>query len=379
MGTFVAVWEQLIYMRQGASRCHRATVVPSLVAFLVLAFSPVTPLRAQAEPDSAMDGRWHFRVVPFFWATSIEGSASVGGVPEVPLKVSFSEIVEKFDFGKLGRFEARKNRLRAWCRIIYPNLGAELDEPALGLVGLTTDVQTADRRSLRVLPRCHRRPRRGGLRRPARRPPLHRHPEEADRPRRHRAPRHQAHPELGGCHGGRPLPPAAQRACRPLCARRRCGIRLRPHLERTGWVQSGPQPAMGDQEPIPPAGHQLRRGGRSAARALRRALQRPVPLAQLFMVIRSDADRSLPDVSTGDDRAAIWLVRSRFPGAAAAVHAHRARSDTATSGSRIPPRSFPSRSTCGTRCEGGVTLTPIVRAGPSIVRGLDTSGSGGNT
>jgi hypothetical protein len=54
-------------------------------------------------------------------------------------------------------------------------------------------------------------------------------------------------------------------------------------------------------------------------------------------------------------------------------------SGTATSGSRIPPRSFPSRSTCGTRCGRGVTFSPIVRAGPWILRGSDTPGSGGNT
>lgn len=130
-------------MRQQASRCARAAkaAVPSLVAFFVLALLSPAHLRAQAEPDSALDGRWHFRIVPFFWATSIEGRASVGGVPEVPLKVSFSEILEKFDFGKLGRFEARRNRVGLGVEVIYLNLGADVDEPALGLVGVTADVR----------------------------------------------------------------------------------------------------------------------------------------------------------------------------------------------------------------------------------------------
>lgn len=131
------------HMRRQASRFHRATraAVPPLVAFLVLALSPPARLRAQAEPDTALDGRWHFRVVPFFWATSIEGRASVGGVPEVPLKISFSQVVEKFDFGKLGRFEARRDRVGLGLDVIYLNLGADLDEPALGLVGITADVR----------------------------------------------------------------------------------------------------------------------------------------------------------------------------------------------------------------------------------------------
>jgi hypothetical protein len=125
------------------SRSPRTTkgAVPSLVAFFVLALLLSTHLRAQAEPDSALDGRWHFRIVPFFWATSIEGRASVGGVPEVPLKVSFSQIIDKFDFGKLGRFEARRNRLGLGVDVIYLDLGADVDEPALGLVGVTADVR----------------------------------------------------------------------------------------------------------------------------------------------------------------------------------------------------------------------------------------------
>ena len=54
-------------------------------------------------------------------------------------------------------------------------------------------------------------------------------------------------------------------------------------------------------------------------------------------------------------------------------------SGTATSGSRMPPRSFPSRSTCGTRCGSGTTLPPIdARRSLNPPRICDTPGSDGN-
>ena len=130
-------------------RCHasrlRAVIkgsVPLLVAVLLVAALPPERLQAQAEPDTAMDGRWHFRIVPFFWFTSIEGRASVGGIPEVPLKVSFSQVVDKFDYGKLGRFEARRGRFGLGLDTVYLNLGADVatEDPVLGMVGLTADV-----------------------------------------------------------------------------------------------------------------------------------------------------------------------------------------------------------------------------------------------
>ena len=53
-------------------------------------------------------------------------------------------------------------------------------------------------------------------------------------------------------------------------------------------------------------------------------------------------------------------------------------SGTATSGSRMPPSSFPSRSTCGTRCGSGTTLPPIdARRVPESAADRDTPCSAG--
>ena len=119
------------------------TAVPLVMACFALALLPPGRLQAQAEPDTALDGRWHFRIVPFFWATSIDGRGSLGGLPEVPLEVSFSQVVEKLDFGKLGRFEARRDRMGAGLDLIYLDLGADVaaEEPPPGLEGLTVDVR----------------------------------------------------------------------------------------------------------------------------------------------------------------------------------------------------------------------------------------------
>ena len=53
-------------------------------------------------------------------------------------------------------------------------------------------------------------------------------------------------------------------------------------------------------------------------------------------------------------------------------------SGTASSGSRMPAMSLPSRSTCGTRCGSRTTLPPMMRAGPVIRRGSETPSAPGN-
>jgi len=109
----------------------------------VLVASSPALLQAQAKTDTAMDGSWHFRLMPYFWATGIDGSASVFGVTEVPLEASFSDIISNFDIGLLGHFEARKDRLGFGADLMYLNLGADVPptRPILGRLDLGADVR----------------------------------------------------------------------------------------------------------------------------------------------------------------------------------------------------------------------------------------------
>jgi hypothetical protein len=108
-----------------------------------LTLAVALPARAQTGPATAMDGRWHFAVVPYFWFSGMEGSVSMGGLPEVPVEKSFSDIWSDLDIGFQGDFEARRDRWGFATDIVYMNLGASVGEgrPILGELGLEADVR----------------------------------------------------------------------------------------------------------------------------------------------------------------------------------------------------------------------------------------------
>jgi hypothetical protein len=108
-----------------------------------LALAAALPAHAQTGPATAMDGRWHFAVVPYLWFTGMEGNVSMGGLPEVPVAKSFSDIWSDLDIGFQGDFEARRDRWGFGADVVYMNLGASVgdDLPVLGQLGLEADVR----------------------------------------------------------------------------------------------------------------------------------------------------------------------------------------------------------------------------------------------
>jgi hypothetical protein len=119
----------------------RRTAFVSFVASYVLAAG--TAVSAQAAPATAMDGRWHFTVAPYFWFSGLDGTVSMKGIAEVPVNASFSDIWDNFDIGMLGRFEGRKDRWGFGVDLVYLNLGAGVAEgrPILGQLGLEADLR----------------------------------------------------------------------------------------------------------------------------------------------------------------------------------------------------------------------------------------------
>src|SRR5882762_9677246 len=129
--------------RDSVSLLPTMRALAPLACGLFVALSSPALLQAQAETDTAMDGNWHFRLMPYFWAAGIDGTASVTGATEVPIKASFSDIISNFDIGLLGHFEARKNRFGFGADEMYLNLGAEVPttRPILGRLDLAADVR----------------------------------------------------------------------------------------------------------------------------------------------------------------------------------------------------------------------------------------------
>jgi hypothetical protein len=107
-------------MRAGPAGGRLATAVA-----IMLTMAAPTWAQADGAPPAAMDGRWHFNLAPYVWMTGIKGDVSVGNRLTVPIDASFSDILDNFDLGFQGRFEARKDRLGFATDFVWMNLGID--------------------------------------------------------------------------------------------------------------------------------------------------------------------------------------------------------------------------------------------------------------
>jgi hypothetical protein len=100
--------------------------------------------QSQGGPTAAMDGAWHFTIAPYMWATGISGDVSVANLPQVPVDLSFSDVISDVDFAVLGHVEGRKDRFGFGLDVMYVNLGppVEPDAPVIGGLSLEADVRT---------------------------------------------------------------------------------------------------------------------------------------------------------------------------------------------------------------------------------------------
>lgn len=88
-----------------------------------------SPLRAQSTAAQPDDGRWHYAVTPYLWASAMEGEASFKGLPPQPVEMSFGDIWEKLDFAALAGFEAHNGRWGLATDVVFMNLGAKIPLP----------------------------------------------------------------------------------------------------------------------------------------------------------------------------------------------------------------------------------------------------------
>lgn len=94
-------------------------------------------------PTAAMDGRWHFTMAPYMWATGMGGDVSVGSLAQIPVELSFSDIIEDMDFAVQAHVEGRKDRVGFGLDVMYVNLGpsVEADAPVIGKLDLEVDAR----------------------------------------------------------------------------------------------------------------------------------------------------------------------------------------------------------------------------------------------
>lgn len=74
---------------------------------VLLALALVCPALHGQAIESDSDG-WEFEVIPYLWGANIEADVKVEGVGTVKLiDMDFSDVLDKFQFGAFGAFEAR--------------------------------------------------------------------------------------------------------------------------------------------------------------------------------------------------------------------------------------------------------------------------------
>lgn len=76
------------------------------------------PARAQE------DDNWRFRLTPYLFLAGMSGDVAVGG-NQASFDASFSDVWERFDFGAMLTFAARKGRWGLGADMMYTDLGAD--------------------------------------------------------------------------------------------------------------------------------------------------------------------------------------------------------------------------------------------------------------
>jgi hypothetical protein len=104
----------------------------ALVTLTVL-LEVAAPALARGEPAAAPDAApaskdWEFMLAPYGWFPGLKGTVEADGV-SADIDVQFSDIWDVLDFGALGAFEARKDRLSLTTNVIYTKLSADVDQP----------------------------------------------------------------------------------------------------------------------------------------------------------------------------------------------------------------------------------------------------------
>jgi hypothetical protein len=96
---------------------------------------------AKPEPQANPDDEWQFQLTPYLWIAGISGRAGVGpGSVDVDTGITDSDV--KLNFGFMGTFEARKNRLVLLTDLQYSNLGTDNDTPGPLFTRVEADFKT---------------------------------------------------------------------------------------------------------------------------------------------------------------------------------------------------------------------------------------------
>jgi hypothetical protein len=100
-----------------------------LILSTVIGLHLFAPVTSGQTPSSAPSTEgWRFQLTPYLWGSGFNGRVGIGD-RQAAVDASFSDLVEELDFGFMGVFEARRNRLVTATDLVYFNLSTEEATP----------------------------------------------------------------------------------------------------------------------------------------------------------------------------------------------------------------------------------------------------------
>lgn len=129
-------------MSKAITRCGRAAALAlALVGGTAeaaegeaAALDDAVAIQDPVEPEADAGG-WRFSLIPYLWATGIDGDINHPDLPvNVRARASFGDVLENLDLGGMATFEARKGRFGVLIDAIYAKSSGEGSLTSLPLV-----------------------------------------------------------------------------------------------------------------------------------------------------------------------------------------------------------------------------------------------------
>jgi len=102
--------------------------------------APKATTSDSAPPDTSRD-KWHFHFTPYLWVAGVSGQGGIGTL-NVNVNSGISDDNVRLNFGFMGTFEARRNKLSLVTDLQYSNLGTERPTPGILFSNSSADFKT---------------------------------------------------------------------------------------------------------------------------------------------------------------------------------------------------------------------------------------------
>jgi hypothetical protein len=99
------------------------------------------PSTESTKPQAVDPDKWQFQLTPYLWVAGVKGKAGIGPLV-VDVNAALTDDNVDLNFGFMGTFEARKNRLVILTDLQYSNLGTDRATPGPLFSSASADFKT---------------------------------------------------------------------------------------------------------------------------------------------------------------------------------------------------------------------------------------------